>query len=183
MRWTIVGLGFLFSLFFMIGGAATNVAGVSGPHSKGSEIRSSAQGKVLRAVLMIYVWKMTEEVGLSDEQAAQVFPKIREAFRIRWQSAAKRQRLLRFLERKIDSLPEQEHALKQLLGQWGENETKRYAAQQEMRVALTRVLTPEQQAKSLLFEEQFQGDLIRVIREIRRERLQRSAQRSRAQEP
>ncbi len=177
----ILCLGLLCSLCF-IGGSTTDAAEESGPHSKYREARRSSQERVLRGVLTIYIWKMTEEIGLTEEQAAQVFPKIRETFRIRWQSAARRQRLLRLLEREIDSLPQQEHTLKQLLAQWEENEAKRYAAQQEMRQALTRVLTPEQQAKSLFFEEQFQGDLIRVIREIRRERLQRSAERKRAKE-
>lgn len=154
-----------------------------GPHARSDELRRSHEEKILRGVLTIYVWKMTDEVGLTDEQAAEVFPKIRDTFRIRWQSAARRQRLLRLLEREIDSLPRQEHALRRLLTQWEENEATRYAAQQEMRQALTRVLTPAQQAKSLFFEEQFQGDLIRVIREIRREQVRQSGQRRRAQEP
>ncbi len=177
----ILCLGLLCSLCF-IGGSTTDAAEVSGPLSKNREIRTSSQGRIFGGVLTIYMWKMTEEVGLTVEQAAQVFPKIRETFRIRWQSAARRQRLLRLLEKEIDSLPQQEHTLKRLLAQWEENEAKRYAAQQEMRQALTRVLTPEQKAKSLFFEEQFQGDLTRVIREIRRERLQRSAERKRAKE-
>lgn len=182
MSRAICCLGLLFSLCFM-GGSTTDAADGSGPRSNDGEIARSPQGSVLRGVLTIYMWKMTEEVGLTEEQAAQVFPRIREAFQARWQSAARRQYLLRFLEREIDSLSKQERALKLFLTQWEDNETQRYAAQQDMRKALTRVLTPEQQAKSLLFEEQFQGDLIRVIREIRRERLQRSVREGRAQEP
>jgi hypothetical protein len=151
-----------------------NVAEAEEPHSRLREIRKSSQEKVLRGVLTIYIWKMTDAVGLTDGQAAQVFPKIRESFQIRWESAAKRRHLLQRLQRAIDSVP-QEEGLTRLLAEWGENEAKLHAAQEEMRGTLKKVLTPKQEAKSLLFEEQFEGDLVRVIAQIRREQAQKHA--------
>lgn len=153
------------------------------PRPQSREPQRSYEERVLRGVLTIYIWKMTEAVGLTEEQAAQVFPKIREAFRTRWESAAKRRDLLQLLQRKINALRQKDNGLVPILTEWEENEAKRYGAQQEMREALTRVLTPAQQAKSLLFEERFQGDLVKVIREINRERVERSRQQRRSQEP
>ena len=63
-----------------------------------------------------------------------------------------------------------------LLSQWEENEAKLQTAQKEMREVLNRVLTPDQQAKSLLFEEGFEGDLVRVIAKIRRDQSKRHIQ-------
>jgi len=131
-----------------------------------------AQERALRAVLTIHMWKMTEAVRLSEEQAAQLFPKIREAFRTQWQAEGKRRQLLRLLQRVSDSAPPRKERLEQLLAQWGENEEKLHAAQQEMMTAVRRVLTPMQQVKYLLFQEQFQGELTRVIADFRREQAQ-----------
>lgn len=178
--WRVIfSLVLLFGLF-LTGGSPVNGAEAE-ERSRLRDIRRSSQEKVLRGVLTIYIWKMTDAVGLTDQQAAKIFPKIREAFQIRWESAAKRRHLLQRLQRAIDSVPQEEEGLKRLLAEWEKNEAKLHAAQEEMREALKRVLTPQQEAKSLLFEEQFEGDLIRVIAKIRKQ-SQRVNKQNRAKE-
>jgi hypothetical protein len=134
------------------------------------------QERLLEGVLSIYMWKMTEAVALTDEQASQTFPKIRESFQARWRSAARRRALLRTFERAIEAPANRKvrtERVDRLLSAWEENEAKLRDAQRGMLEALKKVLTSEQKVKYLLFEERFQGDLIRVVDEIRRERAQR----------
>ncbi len=55
-----------------------NLAEAEGPRSRLKEIRKSSQERVLRGVLTIYIWKMTDAVGLTEEQAAQVLQRMEE---------------------------------------------------------------------------------------------------------
>jgi len=162
--------------------SSAQVIGAEESRSRAGEVRKSSQERVLRGVLAIYVWKMTDAVGLTEEQAARVFPTVRKSFETRWQLAAKRRNFLELFRRSIDAAPQQESELKRLLNQWEENEAKLQVAQEEMRQTLTKILSPEQQAKSLLFEQQFEGDLVRLIAEIRREQAQRPLQNKPAME-
>ena len=174
MRWSILlGAVLLFSLFLIMGGTAASPEEQKAPPDTSRDIirPKPRQERALGGVLTIYIWRMTEAVGLTEEQAAQVFPKIREAFQTRWQSAAKRRRLLLTLQKVIDSVPHRKDGLERLLSQWEENEARLNASQREMLETLKKILTPEQQVKYLLFEEQFQGDLSKILQELRRERL------------
>lgn len=133
----------------------------------GSRRLTASEYRALRSVETIYMWRMTEAVGMTEEQAAQIFPRVREAFQARWPLAARRRHLLDLLRRAVDE-PSGPENLPLLLAQWEKNEMKLRASRQRMWEALTRVLTFEQQVRCLLFEEQFQGDLVRVIEEHRR---------------
>jgi hypothetical protein len=177
--------GTVFSMFLLSLWAATaSLAGA--PEGEKSfpdlvqETTAPVQERALRGVLTIYIWKMTEAVGLSEEQAAQLFPKIHEAFRARWQSEAKRRQLLRLLERVNAAVPPPRERLDHLLAQWGENEARMHASQEEMQEAVRRVLAPMQQVKFLLFQERFQGDLTQVIADVRREQVQRRLEQQKA---
>lgn len=173
MRWSILlGLVLLFSPLLIGGGTAASPEEQKAPPATSRDLigPTSKRERALGGVLTIYIWKMTEAVGLTEEQAAQIFPKIREAFQIRWQSAAKRRQLLFSLRRAVDTSNQGKEGLEQLLSQWEENEAKLSASQREMLETLKKILTPEQQVKYLLFEEQFQGDLSKILQELRRER-------------
>ncbi len=138
--------------------------------------------RLLRGVLTIYIWKMTDAVKLTDKQTAQVFPLVRKNFYARWQLAMKRRNLIQMVRQAVDGAPKQEVELNRLLAQWEQNEERLQAAREGLRKALTKVLTPEQQAKSLLFEEEFEAELSRVMAQIRQENSQRVMDQNRDRE-
>jgi hypothetical protein len=142
-------------------------AGDGGPAAPGAKLLTPSERRALRSVETIYVWKMTDAVGMTEEQAAQIFPRVREAFQARWPLAAQRRHLLVLLRRAVDE-PSGSDNLSLLLAQWEDNEMKLRASRQRMSEALTRVLSVEQQVRCLLFEEQFHGDLARMVEEYRR---------------
>lgn len=141
----------------------------SGEAALESRRLTPSEQRALRRVETIYMWRMTEAVGLNEEQAAQIFPRVREAFQARWPLAARRRQLLVLLRKAVDERSESDN-LALLLAQWEDNETKLRASRQRMWDALIRVLSTEQLVRCLLFEEQFQGDLVRVLEEHRRNR-------------
>ena len=158
----VVGLGIFGALL-----STPAAAGDGGPTAPGSTVLTPAEQRAMRSVETIYMWKMTEAVGMTEEQAAQIFPRVREAFQARWPLAVRRRHLLVQLRRALDE-PTGTENFPVLLAQWEENETRLRASRQRMWEALTRVLTAQQQVRCVLFEEQFQGDLARVIDEYRR---------------
>ena len=138
---------------------------------------ASPQERGLQGILTIHSWKMTEAVGLSPAQAAQLFPRMRESFQARWQAAAKRKDLIRRLDRVSESAPPRTDRLVELLAEWRENEERLAAAQQAMEEQVRKVLSPMQQVKYLLFQERFQGDLTRLLAEVRRDQERAAAKR------
>lgn len=158
------------------------VAAMAGSVTRAAENRRLPNERLLRGVLTIYVWKMTEAVKLNEEQSARVFPLVRKNFQTRWQLAMKRRHLLELFRRAVAAAPQPESELRNLLTRWEENEKELHSAREELRKELTSVLTPEQQAKSLLFEEEFEGELSRVLTQIRRENSQRVIGQSRDRE-
>jgi hypothetical protein len=141
-------------------------AGAGGPDATARPLTAS-EHRALRRAETVYVWRMTEAVAMTESQAAQIFPRVREAFQTRWPLAARRRELLVLLRRTLDESPASDQ-LGTLLTQWHDNETKLRASRQLMWETLARVLTAEQQVRCLLFEEEFQGDLVRVLEEHRR---------------
>jgi hypothetical protein len=162
----VAGLGLLGVLL-----APPARAGDGGPAAPDARRLTLSEQRGLRRVETLYMWKMTEAVGISEEQAAQIFPRVREVFQARWPLAARRRQLLLQLRQAVDG-PSGSDSLTGLLAQWEDNETKLRASRQHMWDAFARVLTTEQQVRCLLFEEQFQGDLVRMIEEHRRNRSQ-----------
>lgn len=136
------------------------------------EASTPRQERNLRALLAIHNWKMTEAVGVSEDQAAQLFPRFREAFQSRWQLEARRRQLLRLFEKLSDPVSPQSEKLERLLAEWDESEAKLQASQRRLQETVKSVLTPIQQIKYLLFQERFQGDLIRSLTDHQRQRDQ-----------
>jgi len=160
----------------IIGALATEsllVTAVADPRTRPGESRRLPNERLLRGVLTIYIWKMTEAVKLNEEQSARVFPLVRKNFQTRWQLAMERRNLIQLFRKAVDATPQPEAELTHLLEQWGENEKKIHSAREGLRISLTKVLSPEQQAKSLLFEEEFESELARAVMQIRQENSQR----------
>jgi Spy/CpxP family protein refolding chaperone len=137
----------------------------------------SVQERGLQGILTIHNWKMTEAVGLTQAQAARLFPAMHEAFQARWQAAGKRKELLRRLERVSEAAPPRQDRLEELLAAWRENERRLADSRREMEEAVRTVLSPMQQVTYLRFQERFYGDLTRLLQEVRREQSRAAGRR------
>lgn len=131
------------------------------------QVLTPSEEQALRRLQTVYVWRMTEAVGMSDVQAAHLYPEIHDAFRTRWPLVAQRRQLLVLLRQAVDAAARPDN-LGQLLAQWQQNEAKFQTSQRRLWETLTRVLALEQQARYVLFEEQFHGDLVRVLEKLPR---------------
>jgi uncharacterized HAD superfamily protein len=76
-----------------------------------------------------------------------------------------------------ESAPPRPDRLAELLAEWRENEERLSAAQHAMEDEVRKVLSPMQQVKYILFQERFQGDLTRLLAEVRRQQERAAAKR------
>lgn len=116
-----------------------------------------------RELEMLRMWRLTKELDLSEEEAAKVFPLLGRYSRKRQQLQSQRWRLLRELRELLDeeAPPEQlEEKMRQIEAKTRELEELRWKEWQEIK----RILSPEKQARYLLFHERFVRDLWKILR-------------------
>jgi Spy/CpxP family protein refolding chaperone len=132
--------------------------------------REERRAQIFKRIETFRMIRMTEALNLDEETAARVFSRLRPIDQKRWGLIQERSQLRREMKKATDagkvdsrqlegwrkSLRENQQALEKL----GEEELK----------ALEGLLTPEQQARYLLFRERFQEELKERIREARERR-------------
>ncbi|MCD6098703.1 hypothetical protein J7K18_07425 [bacterium] len=125
--------------------------------------------RVKKRVETFRIWKLTEFLELTDEQAASFFPKYN-AFRkerehLREEHLAAEDSIRMLLGKKGN-----EDRLKSLCSRLQDN--RRAASELEINFfnECSKILTTEQQAKLMIFEEQFRREVTDMIRNIRKRR-------------
>jgi len=117
----------------------------------------------------VKIYQLTKKLGLTSEQAIQFFPKLNESREIERE----------FRQKKIDAL----HELKQLMSSGAsdnkiqkvinEFEDAWYKKNEDQRNKfneMRKILTPAQQAKYLLFLDEFENEIREMIKEIKKHR-------------
>ncbi|RKZ34610.1 hypothetical protein DRQ19_00695 [bacterium] len=125
--------------------------------------------RVKKRVETFRIWKLTEFLDLTDEQAASFFPRYnalrKEQERLREEHLATEDSIRMLLDKKGN-----DDELKSLCNRLLENRQ----AVSELKINFfnecSEFLTTEQQAKLMIFEEQFRREVSGMIRDIRKER-------------
>jgi predicted nucleic acid-binding Zn-ribbon protein len=115
----------------------------------------------------IKIWKMTEALDLSEDQAAKFFPKLTqlEAARREFQ---RRQRLLRDeLAVLLRQRPLRDQEIKARLEELDRTEADFRGRERAVRNEVRTILSLEQQARLALFEERFEAEMRRTIQDLR----------------
>ena len=123
-----------------------------------------------RLIETIKIWKMTEALNLNEDQAAKLFPKLAQLEASR-REFHRQQRLLRDgLAELLKQRPLRDEEIKVRLDQLDRAEADFRGREQAMRGGLRSVLSPEQQARLALFEDQFETEMRRTIQDLRQHR-------------
>lgn len=118
------------------------------------------------------IWKMTEFLELTKEQAEKFFPRLREQDEIVRKLLDKQMEIMNTYEGKIkqeDFTPEQKD-IQKLVKELNETEVKIAGVKSEFILSLSDILTPRQQIRYLLFEPHFRRNLMRELRNSQGER-------------
>ena len=130
------------------------------PQAKGS---SQSRDRLLT----IKMWKLTETLDLSDEQAAKLFPLLRK-YQKTMDSINQRSRKLMQELRKLVGENASDKKLLPVLNELESLNKKKAQAQDEMWNTIKSILTVQQQAKYILFEQTFKRRMLELLRKSRR---------------
>jgi uncharacterized membrane protein len=134
-----------------------------GPAPGGSSV--AREGR--RLIETIRIWKMTEALNLSEEQAARLFPKLSQLEATR-REFRQRQHVLRGeLAELLRQQPLREAEIKKKLEDLERAEVDFRGRERAMKAELESILSLEQQARLALFVEQFEAELRRTIHDLR----------------
>ena len=113
------------------------------------------------------MWKMLEVLNLTDEQSDKFLPAWRELQKAQKDFREKREDLLKSLEGVLGAEKPDEGKIKDILAQLEKERSQFDEVQQRFRQKAQEVLTIEQQAKLLLFEDRFEKRMMEIIRQYR----------------
>ncbi|MEO0184222.1 MAG: Spy/CpxP family protein refolding chaperone [candidate division WOR-3 bacterium] len=119
----------------------------------------------------VRIYKLTEALDLTDEQVTKFFPRLKEMRKTEQEFHKQRLEILKELKDLIKANAKEQEVVK-ILDKFQELQKKRMVAQMEEMKDLKSLLTPLQQAKFLIFQEDFEREIRDLIREVRGRRPQ-----------
>lgn len=144
------------------------VGGVMTAQGHGPPPRDEREPRKL--IETVYIWRMTEELDLSEEQISKFFPKLKRLENAEREHSQKTAKAIGELDEILKSDKPSTADLKKKMEELEllekEFEKKRAKLKDEMRD----VLSVEQQAKLIVFRHRFHKEMRKVIRDIRMHR-------------
>ena len=122
-------------------------------------------GRIIEALL---VWRLVDELDLTEQQIARVFPRIKQLKEVRLE-LGRRKRTLEFeLRQLLAQRPQDSDAIRVKVAQLQTLRAEIEQRRQRVLRQIQTVLTVEQQAKFVLIAERFEAETLRLLEEVRR---------------
>ncbi len=168
MKETCVGVLVLLLLTF--GAVTSGMAESAGEFGRPTKEQVE---RVWKRIETLRMWKLTKALDLDEDTAARIFPLLnrydKERFEIKQAMREDMAALRKALEDK------RKDRLQEILGRIERNRKRLQRLNDDSRAELKKILTIEQQARFVIFQQEFNREIRRIIkraREQRRERLQ-----------
>jgi hypothetical protein len=134
-----------------------------------NEKTSAKIEEIAKRIELIRMWKLTEELNLNEETGKKLFPILEKYDRKRIEWMEKRRKIMRSLR---NSLKEgDKEGIRLAIKKWGDNEKVIRDIKIRRLEEIKGVLTVEQLAKYILFEERFEREIRRIIFNAKRRRM------------
>jgi Spy/CpxP family protein refolding chaperone len=111
----------------------------------------------------IRVWKLTELLNLSEDQSTRFFPKLKEMRDIRDEFEQTRMKVIGELDNFLKDAKKFESEIKNRLQELETGEVKSQEKIAKLKKEIASILTPEQQAKFMLFQMRFDREMHEMI--------------------
>jgi Spy/CpxP family protein refolding chaperone len=111
----------------------------------------------------IRIYKITEELDLSEDQSVRFFPKLKEMRTAHEEYIASRRRLSEQLEGYLKDPNKFAKDIKSLVSELEAVETKLREKETRIKKEIGNILTPEQQAKYMLFQQRFNREMREMV--------------------
>jgi Spy/CpxP family protein refolding chaperone len=138
----------------------------TGPKHRAQTHQERHSRKVEKRVRTMKIWKMTEELDLTEEQAARFFPLLNEKEDQFEELDKERQEILKKLGDIVWESKVSEKEVNELIRRFEELDAKRMQIRNQFHEKSDEILTPAQMGKMVLFNHRFHAMMRDVIREF-----------------
>jgi len=122
-------------------------------------------GRIIEALL---IWRLVDELDLTEQQIARLFPRIKQLKDLRLE-LGRRKRALEFeLRQALAQRPPDQETIKIKVAQLQALRVQIEQRRQRILRQINNILTVEQQAKFALIAERFEAETLRLLEEVKR---------------
>ncbi|TET60734.1 MAG: hypothetical protein E3J47_06480 [Candidatus Stahlbacteria bacterium] len=123
-----------------------------------------------RAIIeKVRIYRLTQELDLTTEQAMEFFPKLNELQKIEKAFRQKKIQILFELRNLLKNDADDKEILK-VVSKYEDIQRKKIEDQIEKIKEMWKILTPVQRAKFLIFQEEFDDEIRKMIRQVKKHR-------------
>jgi len=138
----------------------------SPPQGEERSMNQERREELRKRVELILMWKLTEELDLTQEEGAKLFPLLRTYEEKKRILREENRKLVRELERMVEANAS-EGAIKKTIRALEENDRKLQEVKQEGFDELEKILSVEKQAKYIVFHKRFRHEIHGLIKKAR----------------
>jgi hypothetical protein len=121
-----------------------------------------------RLIEAFLIWRLVDELDLSDQQIARIFPRIKALKDIRFEMGRRVPQMLREIRALQAQSPRNEELLQIKVVELNQLRADIEARRRRELQGIAAALTPEQQAKFAFIQEHFEVQTLRLLEEMRR---------------
>jgi Spy/CpxP family protein refolding chaperone len=121
-----------------------------------------------RAIIeKVRIYRLTEELDLTTEQAVELFPKLSELQKIEREFRSQQLKIIEDLRRQVgDNAPDME--IIKSLTRYEDIFRERLERQLNKMGEIRKMLTPSQQARYIIFQDEFEREIREMIKEVKK---------------
>lgn len=121
-----------------------------------------------RVIEALLIWRLVDELNLTDEQVARIFPRIKALKELRIGLGIRKVMLQRELRALLREQPPNEEAIRGKVAELDQLRARVEQQRERILQEIAAVLTLEQRARFALIHETFEAETIRTLEEVRR---------------
>jgi Spy/CpxP family protein refolding chaperone len=126
--------------------------------------------KIRKRIELIRMWKLTEELDLTEETGAKLFPILRKYDEKRIALQKERQNIMDQLRKALEDEATSDEAIEATMDTLDNNASAMSDLLRQQREELKGILSPRQQAKFIIFQREFHREIRKIIGEARERR-------------
>lgn len=121
-----------------------------------------------RVIEALLIWRLVDELNLTDQQVARIFPRIKALKDLRIELGLRRVTLQRELRALVREQPRNEDLIRAKITELDALRTRIERERGRIFQEVNAALTVEQQARFAIIQESFEAETIRTLEEVRR---------------
>lgn len=125
-------------------------------------------GRAERVIEALLIWRLVDELDLTEAQIARIFPRIKALKTIRLHLGRRIPPLLREIRHLVAQSPRDDEQIRLKVAELNQLRAEIEVRRRRELQAIARALTPEQLARFALIQETFEADTLRLLQEARR---------------